>query len=636
MQELNTQFLLPKYAIAKKNSAKMIYIGYEVQKSVLKFVGKQGKISRIDNPKLCYCSNCHKKVQAIDNVIQKSREKYNSYSNEYKDNFKSFNEIGSLSCPECGYSISLCDMRKLNIKYVQSRNVYLDDNKLKIKIRSVIYKNYNNAIIIQKFLNVVVLNLDTGRAYKLPTYKNDKKYKHSGKIREITYNTNISACEMFQEAEEFSEKCSSISQVYREAFNLIREYKMKKLNCYIPTIEEQALSAVNNNFNRIHIYHRDYSPYEYENLFNNEIISIHEYKRKTMEEQSDYISKHHPIKFRLQLLCNFNRLPAVNVYTSMKMFSEHNYVHENFRRKLKIFRRELKEYEINPFKSCVESQGVTFTKGLKKYYAEGLSYFYAYCRLIKLGLKQTNVIKLLESIRLREHKFDIFNSATLLMTISVYYKDIMKFNNYNENALINKLCVALNDCTRHSSHRSVDHIIDIFKMSNQIKKKSKTYSLDLKNNLNNIHDTLSSDYKKLKIDNKIFEYKEKNEKVNLSIEDLTFSLAKDSYELIEVGTFMRICVGSYGESAYNKECYIVIARDSKGDPVICIELDRTFSNIRQTKLLHNSHPELGTDIYDSLIKWIVKTDLDVATYDLNKAEVDKYIKENINKEKLVV
>ena len=71
--------------------------------------------------------------------------------------------------------------------------------------------------------------------------------------------------------------------------------------------------------------------------------------------------------------------------------------------------------------------------------------------------------------------------------------------------------------------------------------------------------------------NREIDYTRKEQLLETSNDVFSLSLAEDTHELISIGRVMRICVGSYSDSAVSKYCTIMILRNYD-IPVGCIEL----------------------------------------------------------------
>jgi hypothetical protein len=140
------------------------------------------------------------------------------------------------------------------------------------------------------------------------------------------------------------------------------------------------------------------------------------------------------------------------------------------------------------------------------------------------------------------------------------------------------------------------------------------YVLNLNGTMLEIHDRLSDIYDKLSNPKVEIPYKEEDYGYEDNVNGYIFHLAKDTYELKDVGHAMHICVGGYGDDAINKHCTIVIC--TKDDELkVCIELSGDMKKICQAKLHDNKYPM--DEIRDVILKWIKKHDIQINTNDLD-------------------
>lgn len=98
-------------------------------------------------------------------------------------------------------------------------------------------------------------------------------------------------------------------------------------------------------------------------------------------------------------------------------------------------------------------------------------------------------------------------------------------------------------------------------------------------NIVQLHDLCSSLYRKIRHENKVIPeekaLKDIFDKNYVFNNEITYSLAKDTHELIDVGAYMNICVGGYDYRAMNKESFILVGYDKEHNPVTCIEINPT-------------------------------------------------------------
>lgn len=206
-----------------------------------------------------------------------------------------------------------------------------------------------------------------------------------------------------------------------------------------------------------------------------------------------------------------------------------------------------------------------------------------------------------------ENKFDV----TLLREGRKYLDFYSLYKKFaGEKKLVNQLIKV----------RSGYTIIDTQRLFKQIKMKMKDYSIDYSRGIEDLHDIFSDDFNKMKHANTPIESNKYIEKVfkDFTINGITYEMAKETDELIKVGAFMDICVGGYGERAVNKNCYIIIGRDNKNNPVTCIEFtgkNKSY-NVCQVKKRKNHTPKQSE--VDALTKLFKKHNVTIATSDLKE------------------
>ena len=527
---------------------------------------KTGFISYATN---YYCLNCKKDFK--DEV------------NNAKQAYSLRDHRNIITCIHCNCSSADIDVRALNTDYSTCRGFFIDGNKMKVKYGAIIYKLYRGRIVVLPKMNTLTLNLDTGYSYALPEFINGKKHKGSQGLRNITYSKmdHISPARCYTH----SEKCKTNNALCKEAFEVIRQYKMKTLNCYIPTLKEQYSQATDNKNN----FDRDSTSVSY--------------------------------------LFSLNRFPCNNVYYSQNYYISNGLNKRNLNA-LTMFRRKFKCDSTNPFKDLLVKDELSLTKGFKKYANKGIYYNYLYYKLSKLKIQPSNIFKIIEALVNSSNRYYSYDNASIATVIGSNYKFLTKLPSYNENSFINKIVKHITD-VGHSFSSFMD-LADIFNMSGLLCKNIKGYNIDLKNSIKQIHDVMSVDIKKLKLDNVAFKYSEEELAINCKYENLSFTLAKDSYELIEVGSTMSICVGSYAREAADNDCHIVVVRDLNNEPVMCIELNKAYTCVVQAKLSFNRTADANSELLNSLFIWMKHAKVIPDSSDIDRVEANTYLKKNID------
>ena len=102
-----------------------------------------------------------------------------------------------------------------------------------------------------------------------------------------------------------------------------------------------------------------------------------------------------------------------------------------------------------------------------------------------------------------------------------------------------------------------------------------------------MHDDMSRLLPKLNNKNRKIPYYTRELKLNASYEGYTIRLARDTYELIDCGECMGICVGGYGDIACNKQSVILFILENNRF-VGCIELSGDGKCLMQAKAKFNN------------------------------------------------
>jgi len=139
------------------------------------------------------------------------------------------------------------------------------------------------------------------------------------------------------------------------------------------------------------------------------------------------------------------------------------------------------------------------------------------------------------------------------------------------------------------------------------------FDFSKKYSINELHDYLADTVTKQNCENEMISYTP--DELALTTSDSTFSLVlpKDTHELINVGSEMKICVGSYADEVVYKMCTIyVVKQNDLGTPVGCIEM--SGSAVKQAKGKNNKL--LQNQVKDFVAKWVIEKELLIATDDL--------------------
>lgn len=516
------------------------------------------KVYRETDDTLCYCFKCKKTINAIvtENTVNSTVGWHGRIVKMYK-------------CPHCGQLVSDDDIFYPNCTYTVYRSYFLDGNKLKIRRKETVFRWYNNHLLIDHYQHLTIMNLDTGYSYRFPIFKNGKKIKDGHMV-----NCTYSCSGVDRTKNSYSSACKDFDEFYSEVYEIIRKYKMEKLNIFIPSYDEYYKA------------HRE----------------------ETKDSKSYFAILLNDKTPEMEDVLLFNRFPTMNPFKTLRAFRNASWDKELIK-----LRRSIKPYTKDPVKDILDFYGMPTTKITKKRTVSNINYPKYFFKLREVIDNYDNINKLLNEDTMKYmSNYDIESMCESLEVV----KNIKGFN-------LNSFCNKAIGEERYI-------VSDTLRLAKQIIKKKEDYKFEFKGKLRDIHDKLAGDYNKLRHENQVIEYAEEYKELEGQYGELYFNLAKDTYELIEVGTTMNICVGGYGERAVDKKLNIMIARDADHNPVICIEMDKFYYDLEQTKLKFNHRIQEDTIEYAAIKEWAEKHSLHFDTYD-----VPEKLKEEHNELELV-
>ena len=515
----------------------------------------------IKNLGQCYCSNCKthfesKEVLALH--ILKCGYRLDHFRIEINSE-KEINENTEVCCPNCGNKKAIKELREIQKRYQLCNEFFVNEDKIKVNSRSILFNYFRGRIVTSTIHNMVVINMKTGFSYELATFINGKKSKNSIPITNCTYSHQTSITNY----EPYSDKCKKFEDVIKGIYNAIRDYKInnKIVEGYVPTFEQNE-KYYNAKLENDELFY--YSPAGINTFFNMQSIFL------------------------------FNRFPCINVFDSKTLFAPQSYYASNdiYKQFVKI-RRAVKQDDPQAINSILEKHNIPKTKKNKALLLTlGLNYVLIY-KALNNNVAIDNIYKLVDSL-----KEEIIFNPRICKFFEVY-----ALTKQQENNLCNKIANLKTDSDIYTAR-------DFLNMAVELKECKPEYEINLNASIKELHDLVLSDYEKMQHENIEIDYSHVENKALFEYSDngLTFRLAKDTHELIDVGTKMHICVGSYRHSALNHHCHIVIVRDTNENPVVCIELDNELTYINQAKLKYNNLPtkEIGLIIE----KWAQMNNLD--------------------------
>jgi len=137
-------------------------------------------------------------------------------------------------------------------------------------------------------------------------------------------------------------------------------------------------------------------------------------------------------------------------------------------------------------------------------------------------------------------------------------------------------------------------------------------------NIKSLHDEMTLLEQKIGKINKRLDYEgEKARSLLYEDDGITIRFPRDTYEMIDIGAKMHICVGSYTEDVAERR-KVVMCMEENGQYIGCLELSKDFKSVRQIKGEYNRALK-GTPA-SFVRKWIEKNELIPDSYDYNMME----------------
>lgn len=514
----------------------------------------------IKNSGQCYCSNCKTHFESKELLalyVLNCGYKLDHFRIEINSE-KEINEDTEVCCPNCGNKKAIKELREVQKRYQLCNEFFVNGDKIKVNSRSILFNYFRGRIVTTTIHDMVVINMKTGFSYELATFINGKKSKNSTPITNCTYKYQTS----IGNYEPYSDKCKKFEDVIEGIYNAIRDYKInnKIVEGYVPTFEQN----------------RKY------------------YNDKIETDESYYSPKGIDRFIDMQSIFLFNRFPCINVFDSKTLFAPQSYYASDdiYKQFVKI-RRAVKQEDTQAINSILEKHNMPKTKKNKALLLTlGLNYVFIY-KALSNNVAIDNIYKLVDGL-----KEELIFNPTLCKFFKVY-----ALTKQQENNLCNKMA-------NLKTNNEIYTARDFLSMAVELKESKPEYEINLNASIKELHDLVLSDYRKMQYENIEIDYSHIKNKALFEYSDngLTFRLAKDTHELIDVGAKMHICVGSYRHAALSHYCHIVIVRDTNENPVVCIELDSELTYINQAKLKYNNLPtkEIGLIIE----KWAQMNNLD--------------------------
>ncbi len=209
----------------------------------------------------------------------------------------------------------------------------------------------------------------------------------------------------------------------------------------------------------------------------------------------------------------------------------------------------------------VKKHGIPYTKAFKKLYLSDIKWLARCVYFKKLGFRNNDILMSLL-------KMEILGYGDL-EGFDIFVKHMVK--HCGEHVASRKLLKYLSPDGKYRSDRTT--LRDTHKMYKIIYKydKSLISVVDWGRSIRQIHDLLSKIYTKIEFENKEIPYSKTDMELQGNFQNCDFELPKNTNRLIEVGSLLGTCVGSYRDGVLSKKSLIILMLN-KEKVVGCIEL----------------------------------------------------------------
>lgn len=331
---------------------------------------------------------------------------------------------------------------------------------------------------------------------------------------------------------------------------------------------------------------------EYEDAYHALYNALYAEKERVLGHKPDGYDKELSVNDlanrRIHYLSLLNRFPNIPFHMSARFITEVE-AYGCFISNKKV--RKVNMREDDWAKTFAEAYQLEPTKFVKRLIRSGKHP--QYIKAIKTAFNEPNNVAKLVNSAYSDMTQDVFESDFIKDTIALC----------GETGAANKL---INDA------RNIHYLRDTINMYKRAKEVLGKY--DIRGTIMEVHDKLSADYRKLQNANVAIKHEEKAYALECFNDKYDLTFAKDTHELIDIGATMHICVGSYGDSALSKRCNIMVVRNKKGHPLVCIELSGDYKNIKQAKYFGNGR--LPKEEYNFVMNWAKEHKFKTDIYDL--------------------
>ena len=418
----------------------------------------------------------------------------------------------------------ICQFYDMRHNKVVSENIFYDEDKITFSTIVINRIATKNGLITKHINKRIVMNLKTGRTYKLNDFdlvtKKKTNMKHSPFMSLSSWNMRYN---------DFLKVNLSVEDFYK-----IGETIEKSVEGAIPFKEYAKNCFKNNNETYRMLIAYNTNPFVPFNVLNNMYL---------IKQDGKLALNNYDRTFSKKFNCKITR--NANIEQEMVKFLTSEGLSKKFIN-LKI--NGVTENSFSHDKRCYDQLlNMTSLKDKNNKW-----------KLVEAYFKHDCSLNTLESF---------FNTKI--------YNALSKM--HKENDIVNAVVKIKDSYELGSMARSYDYIKEVMP----------AYELPKRLRLKEISDAINLDYKKLR--NKSFDYnydESIKELLNKEIDNYKFTLAINSDELVEIGSRMNICVGSYTENVARRDCMIVYMTEND-KYVGCIEI-KPDGQITQVKAQHNN------------------------------------------------
>ena len=543
--------------------------------------------------KVMWCPKCGKMEKVTEYIVKD----YQGKTKRYPDF-----DFELMKCPNCNHDITLSELLpsydfhssshdsilELRNRQLENYNIYDEGDKIAI---SIFYRTYlgnvkSQKIAVKKYNLRIVINTKTGQSYLFPDVEtvSRKRPKWASKRQSQAKIQNVTYTHDFRFKSDILDIVDKYPNFVKDVMDVIidkvgtEEDKTAFIEMYDKMLEE-SLTKSSGRFE----FRQRYSGNSWR------LIDIFLY------------NKYHDLGFNFILLAK--ALTGLNDFYCKKGT-----------RALSMFNG----ISFSNFIPTVESYlKIKLPKSLKRKIVSDPVCIYTLKLWVKCGFKDVNNLTALinsDILRMKKYNNTMKSTDCLCNDLFNYIKDngftsfvkyLIKYRGEN---------VAKNLLLTINIKLAEDAFVDITRMFKKYKENGFITRELFKGNLIEIHNNMAKNYDQIKFKKHDIPYCESEMSFEGDFGGYSFKLPHDTYELVQIGKEMGICVGGYGDSALNKNCTIVTMKD--GDKYVgCLEL-RKVTNINNEEewQLYQAKAKFNNMLQEkkaeALKSWVEKLQID--------------------------